>query len=225
MRFPSFSVLAGICLLGAASISSAAPKVVVGVALPRAQLGQANGASADVAEPVRQALMAYLKGPAIEVVSLEARIPQQISAEAKERGCTYVLYSDVTQTAKRSGLGLLKKLAPVAGAIPMLGGGGMGSMGTQVAMQAMAQGAMQSQMQEAQEDAMASAMAAINGAQKNNLKAGDSLTFQYQLVKTGTEAPLKADKIVAKAKANGDDLLSPMIENVAIAVVGAATGG
>jgi hypothetical protein len=31
-------------------------------------LGQGNGAGADVAEPVRQALMSYLKGPKIEVI-------------------------------------------------------------------------------------------------------------------------------------------------------------
>jgi len=224
MRIPRFTLLASILLLSVVPLASAASKVIVGVAMPRAQLGQGNGGNADVAEPVRQALMAYLKGPALEVIPLEARIPIQINAEAKEKGCTYVLYTDVTQTAKKGGMGLFKKLAPVASALPMLGGG-MGNMGAQVAMQAAAQGAMQAQMQDAQEDAMASAMASINGAQKTNVKAGDSLTFEYKLVKPGTDAPFKAETITGKAKANGDDVLSPMIETVAIAVVGAATGG
>ncbi len=49
--------------LGLSNTSLAETKLTVGVALPRAQLGQGNGASADVAEPVRQALMSYLKGP------------------------------------------------------------------------------------------------------------------------------------------------------------------
>jgi hypothetical protein len=62
---------------------SAADKLLVGVALPRAQLGQGNGASADVAEPVRQALLAYLKGPAIEVVALDQRIPEQFTHDAR----------------------------------------------------------------------------------------------------------------------------------------------
>lgn len=101
----------------------------------------------------------------------------------------------------------------------------MGNAGAQVAMQAAAQSAMQSQMHDAQEDAMANAMAAINGAQKNNVKAGDSLTLEYKLLKPGEETPFKADTLLGKAKANGDDVLSPMIENLAIAVVGAATGG
>src|SRR6478735_10074390 len=182
-------------------------RLKVGVALPRAQLGQPNGASADVAEPVRQALMSYLKGPVIEVISLEARIPVQIAAEAKEKGCAFVLYTDVSQSAKSSGLKMLKKLAPMAGMLPMLGGGGMGNMGAQMAASAVTQTVVQSQMADAQEDAMANAMAAINGAQKSNVKAGDSLTLQYKLVRAGEEQPVKEATIVGKAKANGDDVL------------------
>lgn len=197
--------------------AAAADKVIVGVALPRVQLGQGNGGSADVAEPVRQALISYLKGPVIEVIALEARIPLQINAEAQEKGCTFVLYSDVSQKPKGGGLGMLKKLAPVAAALPMAGMGG--NMGTQMAVNAAAQGVMQAQMQAAQEDAMANAMAAISGAQKSNVKAGDSLTFEFRLVRPGEPEPVKTDKLVGKAKNNGDDVLSPLIEGVATAVV------
>ena len=92
-----------------------------------------------MAEPVRQALMSYLKGPMIEVIALEARIPQQIAAEATEKGCAFVLYTDIAQTPKGGGLKMFKKLAPMAGMIPMLGGAGMGNMGTQMATSAVAQ--------------------------------------------------------------------------------------
>jgi DNA-binding NtrC family response regulator len=213
-------ISAAACMLAALSMAGAAlgaDKLLVGVALPRAQLGQGNGASADVAEPVRQALLAYLKGPMIEVVALEARIPMQINAEAQEKGCAFVLFTDVTQARKGSGLGLLKKLAPVAAAVPMMGMGG--NMGAQMAASAAAQGVMQAQMQSAQEDAMANAMAAISGAQKNVVKAGDSLTLEFKLQRPGEEAPMKSDKFVGKAKANGDDVLSPLIESVATVVV------
>jgi hypothetical protein len=214
------AIFMGLCL---ASGAWAAQKLKVGVALPRAQLGQGNGEAADVAEPVRQALLAYLKGPAIEVVALEARIPLQINAEAKEKACDFVLYTDVTQTKKSSGFGMLKKLAPMAAAVPMLGGG-MGNMGGQMAATMAAQTMMSASMQSAQEDAMANAMAAINGAQKNNVKAGDTLTFEYKLVKPDEETPAKADKLAAKAKENGQDVLSPLIESVATAVVGTVAG-
>ena len=205
----------------ASLVASAADKLTVGVALPRAQLGQPNGASADVAEPVRHVFMSYLKGPIIEVVALEARIPAQIAAEAKEKGCAYVLYTDVAQIPKGNGLSMFKKLAPMAGMLPMLGGG---SMSTQIAASAVAQGVMQAQAADAQQDAMESAMAAINGAQKSNVKSGDSLSLQYKLVRVGEDQPAKQDKVVGKAKANGEDVLSPMIEAVAVAVVDSVSG-
>ncbi len=134
-----------------------------------------------------------------------------------------MLYTDVTQTKKGSGFGMLKKLAPMAAAVPMLGGG-MGNMGGQMAASMAAQTMMNASMQSAQEDAMANAMAAINGAQKNAVKAGDTLTFEYKLVKPDEEKPAKADKLSSKAKENGQDVLSPLIESVATAVVGTVAG-
>ena len=224
MRAVTICLTSAFLGLGLVNAAFADTKLTVGVAMPRAQLGQPNGASADVAEPVRQALMSYLKGPMIEVIPLEARIPQQIAAEAAEKNCAFVLYTDVAQQpAKGGGLKMLKKLAPMAGMIPMLAGGGMGDMGTQMAMSSVAQGVMQTQMADAQEDAMANAMAAINGAQKSNVKAGDSLALQYRLVRSGEDQPVKAETIQVKAKANGEDVLSPMIEAVAVAVVGSVT--
>jgi hypothetical protein len=211
-------VAALLTTFGFAGGAAAADKLTVGVALPRAQLGQPNGQSADVAEPVRQALIAYLRGPMVEVIPIEARIPIQINAEAKEKGCAFVLYTDVTQKPKGGGFAMLKKLAPLASAATMMGGGGdMGSMAASMAAQQVAAAS----MQQAQEDAMQQAMAQISGAQKSNVKSGDSLTFEYRLVKPDEENPLKADKIVTKAKANGEDVLSPMIESVATAVLGA----
>ena len=225
MRTLKLVVVAALLGLALTSAARAESKLTVGVALPRAQLGQPNGASADVAEPVRQALMSYLKGPVIQVIALEARIPQQIAAEAGEKGCAFVLYTDIAQVPKGGGMSMFKKLAPLAGAVPLLGGGGMGNVGAQMAAQAVAQTAMQAQMADAQEDAMASAMAAINGAQKSSVKASDSLTLQYKLVKLGEEQPAQADTLKGKAKANGEDVLSPMIETVAIAVVQNVSGG
>jgi len=129
----------------------------------------------------------------------------------------------VAQVPKGGGMKMFKKLAPIAGVLPLLGGGGMGNVGAQMAASAVAQTAMQAQMADAQEDAMANAMAAINGAQKSNVKAGDSLTLQYKLVKHGQEQPAKSDTISGKAKSNGEDVLSPMIEAVAVAVVGSVS--
>ena len=209
------SILVVAALVIGSSVASASDKLIVGVALPRAQLGQPNGASADVAEPVRQVFMSYLKGPVIEVIALEARIPVQIAAEAREKGCAYVLHADVVQTRKSGGMSMLKKLAPVAGMLPMIGGG----MNSQVAASVVAQGVMQAQAADAQQEAMESAMAAINGAQQSSVKAGDTVSLQYKLVRLGEEQPARADTVMGKAKSNGEDVLSPLIEAVAVAVV------
>jgi hypothetical protein len=43
-------------------------------------------------------------------------------------------------------------------------------------------------------------------------------------VRVGEEQPFKEATILGKAKANGEDVLSPMIESVAVAVVGGVAG-
>ena len=89
-------------------------KTKICLVLPKAQLGQGTS-GADVAEPVRATLTAYLGGPATELIPLNARIPIQIDAEAQETGCEYVLYSSVTQK-KGGGFGkMLSAAAPIAG--------------------------------------------------------------------------------------------------------------
>src|SRR5687767_9076996 len=110
------------------------PKTKICLVLPKAQLGQGTS-GADVAEPVRATLTAYLGGPATELIPLTARIPIQIDAEAQVTGCEYVLYSSVTQ---KKGGGLSKMFAAAAPIATMAGGmAGMGGnytsmMGAQV---------------------------------------------------------------------------------------------
>src|SRR6186713_1098321 len=93
-------------------------KTKICLVLPKAQLGQGTS-GADVAEPVRATLTAYLGGPATELIRLTARIPSQIDAEAQVTGCEYVLYSSVTQ--KKCG-GLSKMFAAAAPIATMAGG-------------------------------------------------------------------------------------------------------
>src|SRR5262245_16388943 len=68
----------------------AATKSRICLVLPRAQLGQGSS-GADVGEPVRQTLIAYLNGPTVDLVPLAARIPGQVDAEAQQLACEYVL--------------------------------------------------------------------------------------------------------------------------------------
>jgi len=189
------------------------PKTKICLVLPKAQLGQGTS-GADVAEPVRATLTAYLGGPATELIPLTARIPIQIDAEAQVTGCEYVLYSSVTQ---KKGGGLSKMFAAAAPIATMAGGmAGMGGnyasmMGAQVVAQAASSAAQQTAQQEAME--------ALGGAAKSNIKKGDQITLEFRLLKAGVAEPVAVQSSVAKAKETGEDLVSPLIEQAATQVL------
>jgi hypothetical protein len=188
-------------------------KTKICLVLPKAQLGQGTS-GADVAEPVRATLTAYLGGPATELIPLTARIPIQIDAEAQVMGCEYVLYSSVTQ---KKGGGLGKMFAAAAPLATMAGGMGSmgGNYGAMMAGQAVAQAATTAASQSAQQEAME----ALNGAAKSNVKKGDQITLEYKLMKPGVAEPIAAQSAVAKAKESGEDLVSPLIEQAATQVL------
>jgi hypothetical protein len=198
----------------------AATKSRICLVLPRAQLGQGSS-GADVSEPVRQTMISYLNGPTVELIQLQARIPVQVDAEAQQSACEYVLYTSVVQKKGGGGFGkLLAAAAPIASVAGMMvpGVGGMtGNYGAIMAGQAVASAASAAAAQNAQQEAME----AINGASEQNIKKGDEVTLEYQLTKTGATEPFATHLSSAKAKAKGEDLLSPLIEQTAIDVLGA----
>lgn len=194
-----------------ATPSASGTRAVVCLTPPAAQLGQGNNSPVDVSEPVRTTLGTYMAGPAIELVRLNARIPVQIQAEAAQMSCGYVLQSSVTH--KKGGGGFLKNLAPLAGALPMLGGmGGMGGdMAGAMAASAISNAAASAAAQSMQNDVMA----AMTGAQQSNVKKGDTIVVEYVLTPLGATQPLKKAKLDRKAKQDGEDLISPLLEQVA----------
>ena len=86
-----------------------------------------------------------------------------------------------------------------------------------MAGQAVAQAAATAAAQSAQQEAME----AITGASEQNIKKGDQVTLEYQLMKTGIAEPFATKSASAKASENGEDLLSPLIEQTATEVLGA----
>jgi hypothetical protein len=200
--------------LGATTVhaQSTATPATICIALPQAQLGQGNNSPTDVSEPVRTALGTFMAGPAVQLVRLDARIPVQIDAEATQKGCGYVLRSAVSQ--KKGGGSFLKKMAPLAGALPMLGGVS-GSMGSMMAAQAVSSAASAAAAQSMQQEAMA----AMTGAQQSNVKSGDTITVEYALTTVANSTPIQEGKLQQKAKQDGEDLISPLLEQVATAVV------
>ena len=188
--------------------------------LPRAQLGQGSSGE-DVGEPVRQTLLSYLNGPTVDLISLAARIPVQVDAEAQQAACEYILYTSVVQKKGGGGFGkLLAAAAPIASVASMMvpGVGGMtGNYGAIMAGQAVASAASAAAAQNAQQEAME----AITGASEKNIKKGDQITLEYQLMKAGVVEPFATKSSSVKASEKGEDLLSPLIEQTAIEVMGA----
>jgi hypothetical protein len=173
--------------------------VRIGMALPKADLGQGFQGPA-AGEPVRTLISQYLGGPKLEIIPLSALLPQQVDAEAKEKQCDYVVYSSITQKKGGGGLGFLKSASSMAGIIPGVGGmaGAAGAIAGAAA-------------------ATAASSAAANMA--GNVKAKSDVTFEYQLIQPGNATPVLANKSTAKAKSDGEDVITPLIEAAATSIV------
>jgi len=149
----------------------------------------------ELAGAIQNTLVQYLKGTKIEIVPIEAKLPSAIESEAKEKACDYVLYATVSHKKGGGGFGMFKKIAPVLGSVIPVAG--MGSVVGMVAGQA--------------------ASTAINTAATSSVKAKDELTLDIKLQK-GSETAL-TKQIKTKAKSAGEDVISPVVEQAATALV------
>ncbi len=171
------------------------PGVVrIGIAMPRAQWGQGTqGPSAG--EPVRGVLSQYLSGPTLEAVSLAALLPQQVEAEAREKQCDYVVYSSMR------GATTLGSYAPSMGSA-------RGVAGT-IGVASAATGATVSAQQSA--------------AVSSSVRSKSEVTFEYALHAPGNPAALVSNSYKAKAQTDGEDVVTPLIEQAASAVLARVT--
>lgn len=186
------------------TVLASAPKkegaVRIGLVLPKAQMSESIS-SANAAEAVRNAFAGYLNGPTVEVVLLSARLPVQAIEEAKQGQCDYILFTSVTQ--KKGGGGMFGKvLGNVAGtavsSVPY-GGGGAG---------------------EAVARSAASSIIYNTDLIVGSIKAKDELSLEYKLqVPEGEQKPILANSSKAKAKSDGEDVITPQIEKAAEAIV------
>jgi hypothetical protein len=83
-----------------------------------------NKAKAAVStDELRQRLMATLSGDGIDAVALNASSASEAAMEAKAKGCTYILYTDIS-TFKAPSTG--KRIGGMLGGAVGMGGGGSG---------------------------------------------------------------------------------------------------
>jgi hypothetical protein len=188
-------------------------KIRVGVAPPDAQLGQGNNAGADYSTPIRNVEVALMSGPAVEIAALESHVALQLQAEAQQKQCDYILLSGVT--VKHSSGGTFGKFMKIGSTAASLNPAVMmtKSVGSVVAAQGAA-AASQMAAQQMQQQAI-SQLAGFNG----QVKSKDDVTVQYELVATGQSTPIFQNTLQAKAKSDGEDVLTPLLQQTANAVL------
>lgn len=186
--------------------ADAKPKIKIGLAAVKTtSVGEGMDAS-QFSAGVQNTFSEYLKSPEIEIVVLESKLASQIPNEAKEKNCDYLIF--VTAEHKKGGGGFGKmfgKVAPIAGAvIPMAGAAG--GIAGQVAGQ------------------VASTAIISAGSMSSNVKAKDSLEFNLTIQRAESNSQVLAKQYKSKAKTNGEDIFTPLIEQMAQDTLDAANG-
>jgi hypothetical protein len=184
-------------------------KIRIGIAPAQAQLGQGNNAQADYATPIRNAMVYMMNGPAVEIAALDSRIPLQLQAEAQQKQCDFILLSSVTVQHSGGKFGKFMKAGNMAASMnPMV------MMTKSVSAMAASQAASQAAAMTAQQQAV-NQLSQFNG----QIKSKDDVTVDYQLYPTGQGQPKLQNSLKGKAKSDGEDVLTPLIQQAASTIL------
>lgn len=158
--------------------------------------------SADLAAAVQNTLGEYLKGTKIEIVMLEAKLQGLLDKEAAQKECDFVLTANVSHKKGGGGFGGMFGQAIAQG----VGATGIGHTGSTVGNVA----------------GQVATQAIVSAGQVSaNVKPKDEITLEISMKQTGGAAIL-TKQFKAKAKSAGEDIISPVVEQAAEAIVGAA---
>lgn len=179
------------------SAQTAAGSLRICLAFPAVEF--AVGDAAQAAEAVRTTFSAYLTGPSIEPISIMARTATQATQEALQHGCGHVLHTTVV--VKRGGRSVLGRAARTL-ATPAA---------THVAVGTSIGGA-----------SRATAIAGVYAAAElaSSFRAKDEVTLEYRLVPSSGGPAVDEGRSKARARSDGEDLLTPLIAAAAEAVAG-----
>jgi hypothetical protein len=166
--------------------------VRIGIVKPQLQMGSED--SPDAAESVRLMVAEYLQGPTIEVALLGARLSSQYAIEAAQADCDFVLALSLTHQRGRMNEALGRTLGNLASRTPII-------PSSDVVSAVVLSGVLSSVADFAA-----------------NIRARDQLELGYELGAVGTGQPVLQDSIKRRAKSDGEDLLTPLVEAVAEAV-------
>ncbi|HJT65855.1 MAG TPA: hypothetical protein VJ749_05350 [Pyrinomonadaceae bacterium] len=173
----------------------------IGLVTPRVNtVGSGMGGQSESAS-LRSSLSSFLAGSNIETIDLKARLDSLALTEAQHRECDFVLYTTLLRKRSSSSTGN-NPLNSIVGNVGA-GGGGKKVPGTKTASEITTQAAR------------------VSGAIASIAKANDEITFEYKLVTSVGARPVATKSTKAKVKSDGEDVLTPMIESAAQAILDA----
>jgi hypothetical protein len=167
----------------------------IGLALPSVQ--GANGDASQLGTAVRDLFATYLTGPSLRPAILDARLPAMAAEEARDKACGHLLIVRVTH--KRGGGGTLGRAVGEAAQTAAW----HTPVGSPTA--AMARGA-----------AVAGGQAIVSLSQSTRAK--DELRLEYTLSSPATGMVAGSTTFIGKAKIDGEDVLTPIVERAAQAI-------
>lgn len=161
---------------------------VIRLGVPMVKAGNvAEGMNAaELAAAVRNTLLQNLKSGNVEVVPIDATGGAAIQAEAQQKECDYVVYTNVAHKKGGGGFGSVfgSTAAKIGSSV-----GYPGSTATVVAT---------------------NTIAAATVAEK--IKNKDELTIDIRLERPGSTTPGFAQQYKAKAKSAGEDIITPLVQ-------------
>jgi hypothetical protein len=170
------------------------------VALPLPAVEGVDGDATEVAQSVRAIFESYLTGPSLKSVPLDARLASQAAEEARQKDCLTILTVTVSRKTNTGGH-KLSTIASAAGAtagyIPLPNYGAAVAVGA----------------------GRSSAEAVASVARSTHSK--DEIRFTYRVTTADGMSVMPQKSEAAKAKSDGEDLLTPLIARASEAVAGA----
>jgi hypothetical protein len=182
---------------------AAADGACIAVVLPSAQ--GISGDAVTFSESLRELLISYLNGPSLRAIPLQARLASQALEEARQKNCGHVLLTSVTRERDEgSTFGrIFKEAAAPAAAYGLPAGGGAG--------------------QAAVRGAVIGGAHAVSSMARTS-KARDEVTLEYRVGRADTVMQATARRDSAKAKTDGEDLLTPLVEKAAESIASSVLG-
>jgi len=192
-------------------------KIRIGIAPAQAQLGQGNDAQNDYGTPVRNSIIYLMNGPSVEIAALDSRLPQQVQVEAQQKQCDYIMMSGVTIKHGSSGFGKFMKAGNMAASMTPIGmmAHTAGAVAAAQAATTAAQVAAQQAAIQAAQQAATSQLSGLNG----QIKQRDDVTVEYHLYPTGQDKSVLDNVLKGKAKSDGEDVFTPLMQQAANSVL------